>query len=175
MRHRLVTLLGLGALLALSLPLAGCGREGQAEGAGDEIAEIPVNVRTLTMQRADLQEHLTISGALRPVHATDVSTEETGVVRAIPSEKGARVSRGDVVVLLERDVLEAEKRSAEASRELAAYTAERTKKLWEEQQASREEALRAETVLEEAEARGILGLERDEKSGGFIIRSCHAP
>jgi len=30
-------------------------------------------------------------------------------------------------------------------------------------------------VLEEAEAQGILGLERDEKSGGFIIRSCHAP
>jgi len=30
-------------------------------------------------------------------------------------------------------------------------------------------------MLEEAEARGILGLERDEKSGGFIIRNCHAP
>jgi len=30
-------------------------------------------------------------------------------------------------------------------------------------------------MLEEAEAQGILGLERDEKSGGFIIRSCHAP
>jgi len=30
-------------------------------------------------------------------------------------------------------------------------------------------------MLEEAEAKGILGLERDEKSGGFIIRSCHAP
>jgi len=30
-------------------------------------------------------------------------------------------------------------------------------------------------MLEEAEGQGILGLERDEKSGGFIIRSCHAP
>ena len=28
-------------------------------------------------------------------------------------------------------------------------------------------------LLEEAEARGILELERDEKSGGFIIKSCH--
>ena len=29
-------------------------------------------------------------------------------------------------------------------------------------------------LLEEAETRGILELERDEKSGGFIIKSCHA-
>jgi uncharacterized protein (TIGR00288 family) len=30
-------------------------------------------------------------------------------------------------------------------------------------------------LLEEAETRGILKLERDEKSGGFIVKSCHAP
>jgi len=29
-------------------------------------------------------------------------------------------------------------------------------------------------LLVEAEAQGILQLERDEKSGGFLIRSCHA-
>jgi len=30
-------------------------------------------------------------------------------------------------------------------------------------------------MLEEAQARGILELEPEEKSGGYIIRSCHAP
>ncbi|QAA77202.1 MAG: hypothetical protein BIP78_1436 [Candidatus Bipolaricaulis sibiricus] len=30
-------------------------------------------------------------------------------------------------------------------------------------------------LLEEAGARGILDLERDEKSGGYIIKGCHAP
>ena len=30
-------------------------------------------------------------------------------------------------------------------------------------------------LLEEAEANGILELEREEKSGGFIIKSCHVP
>jgi hypothetical protein len=30
-------------------------------------------------------------------------------------------------------------------------------------------------MLEEAAARGILELEPEEKSGGFIIKSCHAP
>jgi len=30
-------------------------------------------------------------------------------------------------------------------------------------------------LLEEAEALGILDLEREEKSGGYIIRGCHAP
>jgi len=28
-------------------------------------------------------------------------------------------------------------------------------------------------LLEEAEANGVLELEREEKSGGFIIKSCH--
>jgi uncharacterized protein (TIGR00288 family) len=30
-------------------------------------------------------------------------------------------------------------------------------------------------LLEEAEAHGVLELEREEKSGGFIIKSCHVP
>jgi hypothetical protein len=30
-------------------------------------------------------------------------------------------------------------------------------------------------LLEEAQARGFLELEPEEKSGGYIIRSCHAP
>jgi len=30
-------------------------------------------------------------------------------------------------------------------------------------------------LLEEAQAKGILELELDEKSGGFIIKTCHAP
>jgi len=143
----------LAALLAAgALALAGCGGAGQAENAADEIAEIPVNVRTLTIEPTELSERLGISGTLRPVHATDVSTEETGIVESIPREKGVAVSRGDVVVLLRRDVLEAEKRAAEARRAMAAYTSERTQQLWQEKQASREEALRAETALAEAEA-----------------------
>ncbi|MBU1487707.1 OST-HTH/LOTUS domain-containing protein [bacterium] len=30
-------------------------------------------------------------------------------------------------------------------------------------------------LLKEAEARGILELESEEKSGGFIVKSCHIP
>ena len=30
-------------------------------------------------------------------------------------------------------------------------------------------------MLEEAKTRGILELEPEEKSGGYIIRGCHAP
>ena len=30
-------------------------------------------------------------------------------------------------------------------------------------------------LLEEAAGRGLLELEPDEKSGGYIIKSCHAP
>jgi membrane fusion protein (multidrug efflux system) len=151
-------------LLASSLAVAGCGDGSQAENGPGAIAEVPVNVRVLTVERTDLPEHLAISGPLRPIHGTDVSTEESGVVADIPRDKGSSVARDEVVVLLEREVLEASMRAAEAGRDLAAYTAERTQKLFEAKQASREEAFRAETELEEAKANADIARLRWERA-----------
>jgi len=147
---------GLSALSTLALLLAtvpGCG-SGQAENDPENgTGEVPVNVRTLTVTRSSLSEYLAISGPLRPVHGTDVSTEETGVVRAIEQEKGTPIKKNGVFVRLERDLLAAEMKAAEAGAALATYDEERSRELFEANQMSRQEMLQVEAAGAEARAR----------------------
>ena len=76
-------------LSVFSLLLGACagesGPDAQAADAGTTHAQ---NVRVLEVQRTDLIETVPLSGRLDAGRATDVSTEESGVVRALPVRKG---------------------------------------------------------------------------------------
>jgi membrane fusion protein (multidrug efflux system) len=142
------TLIALLAGLAL---LAGCGARGE-EGGANGAAEKPINVRVLKTATTTFEEYLTISGGLRPVRGTDVSAQESGVVEAVPHDKGSLVEAGGVLVRLDRELLEAQMRAADADLELAVYNDERADKLFEAKQISREERLTIRTRREQAEA-----------------------
>ncbi|GJM45143.1 MAG: MexH family multidrug efflux RND transporter periplasmic adaptor subunit [Gemmatimonadota bacterium] len=131
--------------------LAGCG----GGEAADETAptEVPINVRTLTLERGSLAEYVSVSGPLRPIRGTDISTEESGVVAAIPHDKGSTVLRGESLVRLNRDLLAAEMKSAEAGRALAEHNESRMRELFEAKQISRQELLRTEAEAADAIAR----------------------
>lgn len=141
-------------LLLVGTPLGGgllgCVRDegAQAEEAGP--AELPHNVRVLELAAGDLEEYHTLAGPLRPVRATDVSTEETGVVHGLPHDKGAMVRENDVLVMLDRELLAAEKRSAQAALELQQFNEERIRSLQQANSASRGELREVETLLEQA-------------------------
>lgn len=145
-------------LVVASLPMiVACGDAG---GAGNppasaipaETNEIAVNVRTLPVPRTTLEEYLTISGPLRPLRGTDVSTEENGVVDEIPRDKGSYVEQGEVLLSLSRDLLAAELRAAEADLSLNEYNEERVRQLREAKQVSEQDLRRAQTELERAKA-----------------------
>jgi membrane fusion protein (multidrug efflux system) len=143
----------LAAAAALSLAAAtGCGNPGEAGNRDPGNGEVPVNVRSLEVGRTTMREYLTVSGPLRPFRGADVSTEEGGVVVSIPKSKGEYVEEGEVLVALDRDLLAAEMRSAEADRDLREYNGTRIKSLFEANQVSREELVRAETELARADA-----------------------
>jgi membrane fusion protein (multidrug efflux system) len=144
--------------------LAGCGAQGSAENAAEEPPEVPINVRTLAIERRTLDEYLTVTGVLRPLRGTDVSTEESGVVASVPREKGQNVSRGTPLIRLERHLLEAEMRAAEANRSLLEYDESRTRRLFEEKQVSRYEMLTLETRLEAARAEADIARRRWERA-----------
>jgi len=137
------------ALLFVSTLATGCGEEagGQPEPAKTEREH---NVRVVELQRSDLRESVVLSGRVAPVVATDVSSEEMGVVRTIHADKGDVVKKGVPLIELDRDLLRAEMKAAEASKSLREYNAERTKKLYEENSASGQEALMEQTQLEQA-------------------------
>jgi RND family efflux transporter MFP subunit len=137
-------------ILAATAGLLGCSSDegAQAEEAGT--GEVPHNVRVLELDIGDLEEFLTISGPVRPAQATDVSSEETGVVKSIRRDKGDVVGKNEVLLMLDRELLAAEKRSAEAAVELEQFNEERIRSLREANSASQSELREIETRLEQA-------------------------
>ena len=139
-------------LLLVWASLGACARQNaEAEQAGAR-EQAPKNVRILEVVPRDLKEYLSISGPLRAVRATDLSTEESGTVASIEHDKGSRVKKGDIIVLLKRDLLAAQLAAARANREMKAYNEERTRSLFEEDSVSKQEMLLAHTQLEDSKA-----------------------
>lgn len=136
-----------GALLALPA-IAGCSGNdaGSAEGPGERSH----NVRVLDLARTRLVESIVVTGPLRPVRGTDVSTQESGVIQSLAADRGAVVDEGDVIILLDRRLLEAEMKSAESARVLREYNEERTRRLFEANSVSKQEMLRVFTELQQA-------------------------
>lgn len=136
--------------LSLVVLVLGCGG-GDADPGSSKPAERATNVRVMEVTPRDFEETLTITGPVRAVRATDVSTQEGGVVEAIVADRGSRVSEGDVVVRLDRDMLDAERKSAEAAKILRQYNEERTRTLMEANSISKQEMLIAHTELVRAQ------------------------
>ena len=138
-------------LLALSLGagvFVGCSG-GDADGV-EVPSERAYNVRVLDLEPSTLKESILISGPIRPVRGTDISTQESGVIQSLPADKGSVVKKGDVIVLLDRRVLESEMKSAESARVLREYNEERTRRLFEANSVSNQEMLRVYTELQQA-------------------------
>ena len=114
--------------------------------------ETPRNVRILPMATTDLEEFFEITGYMQPVRGTDVAAEEGGTVAALPHDKGDRVNAGDVLVVVDRRLLEAQVAAAVASLELAQYNSEQTRQLREADKVSGIQALTADTQADQAKA-----------------------
>jgi RND family efflux transporter MFP subunit len=134
-------------LIAAVFALGAC-----SDGDADvpEVAERASNVRVLELAPTDLEESIVISGPLRPVRGTDIATQESGVIESLKADKGAVVKKGQVVVMLDRRLLEAEMKSAESARILREYNEERTRRLYDANSVSKQEMLRVHTELEQA-------------------------
>ncbi|MCA9757261.1 MAG: efflux RND transporter periplasmic adaptor subunit [Candidatus Eisenbacteria bacterium] len=137
---------------------------GTSTAAGNGYVEPPRNVRVLTLERGDITDFLVLSGPLRPVRGADISAEESGVVSQVVRDKGAYVKRGEAILTLDRRILEAEKKSAEASETLNSFNEERTEKLFEENSVSGQEMLLVHTQAAQAKAQADIARLRLEKA-----------
>ena len=140
--------ISLAVLTTVAAGLVGCGPPPEREVP----PEIPRNVRILPLEPTDLQEYFEISGRMEPVRGTDVAAEESGTVAALPHDKGDQVDTGDVLVELDRRLLQAQVAAATASLKLAEYNAQQTGRLHEADKVSGIQALTADTQADQARA-----------------------
>ncbi len=155
-------MIDLRLVLALLL-LVACGQP-EADTEEHATGEAPHNVRVVEIVAGNLPEQLFLSGPVRAVQATDVATEEAGVVRTIGKDKGDVVKRGQILIQLDRDLLAAEMKSAEATATLREYNEDRTRTLFDEDSASKQEALIAYTELEQARQTAAIARLRYERA-----------
>lgn len=155
--------------LLVCAPLAGlaacAGGDASTEASADPTpTERPHNVRVLEVAPTDLIETFYLSGRLEATRATDVSTQESGVVGSLPVPKGEVLKRGRVIVALDRDMLEAEMNSAAAAATLREYNEERTRRLFEANSVSKQEMLRVYTELQQAKENARMATLRYERA-----------
>jgi len=108
--------LALAALL-VGLVLAGCGRRGGPPGAAaDQKAVAAMTVTTATIRNDQVMRSVEATGSIQPWQEVIVSPEVGGYrVSAVLVDVGARVKRGQLLVQLSSDLLEAEVASRRAA------------------------------------------------------------
>ncbi len=155
--------LAAGLVLAAGLALGGCGAQEASESetaAAEEAAGGPgspgrtVNVEVEEVSTSSFTRTVRITGTAEANRDVRVSAEESGVIRELPVDQGARVREGQMVARIDDRVLRAQVEQARAQAELARENWERRKRLYEQDQAISElDYLRARYEAEEASAR----------------------
>src|SRR5690606_2558754 len=149
---------GVAALLAVVV--AGCnGGEAQestagaAAAAGEEQMRRIINGQTVQVDAREFTEFITLTGTLEASRDVEVAAEESGVIRELFVDKGARVRVGQPIARIDDQVLRAQYDQARSEAALAQETYERQRRLWEDEGIGTEIAyLRAKYGAQTAEA-----------------------
>ncbi|WIG56508.1 MAG: CzcABC family efflux RND transporter, membrane fusion protein [Rhodanobacteraceae bacterium] len=92
------------------------------------MANPPQTVSTMTAEYQDWQPHVEAVGNVRAVHGSDLAFDVAGLVESVDVKSGTDVKKGQVLVKLVDDQDRATLASLQAAAQLAALTAERSKK-----------------------------------------------
>ena len=123
------------AVLVAAAGAAGC-RGGEAqESAAQDAAETRrvVNVEVVTVEPRAFTEYIAVTGVLEAERDVAVAAEESGVIRELYVDKGARVQAGQAIARIDDRVLRAPHDQAQSEAELAQETYDRQRRLWEEE------------------------------------------
>lgn len=115
-------------------------------------ADPPLNVRTVRVETSSLVEYLDLSGPVRPLRATLLSSEEAGRVESLAVDRGDHVAANAVLLGIDRRLLAAELKAAEADQRLTEYNEQRVRKLFEANSVSGLEMTQAESQRDKAAA-----------------------
>ena len=153
------------AILGLLLiSCGGGGKENDPPSGGGTPSEGVVPVRVEVVRPTPFTESLQLTGAIRATDDVIVSTEEGGVLREWKYERGAWVTRGELVALMKDDVLKPMYEAAQAQFQTAELTFERQQKVFAEQGISEVQLKASQYTRDAARAQADLARARWERS-----------
>ncbi len=107
-----------------------------------------VTVNVMTLKPQTFNHYFDASAEIESVHEAFVSPELNGQVDTILVKEGDRVKKGQLLAKLNSDVLQDNIREVKTSLELASYTYQKQKSLWEKKIGSELQYLQAKTNFE---------------------------
>lgn len=141
------------ALLLLSLPkIWGLLRKGdQASPAGSQRGQA-ISVRYFVVQQKTIDEKIVTVGTILSNEEIEVRSEIAGKIEAIHFVEGQRVARGNLLIKLNDDELQAQLLSSRARKELATMEEERVRTLFQKNLVSQRDFDTAVNSLKTADA-----------------------
>ena len=139
------------ATLSMVLLIAGCGRDDAATSPAVE-PRAATPVRTVVVERADLDDRVRAVGVLGPRDEVRLSFKVGGIVERLDVDAGDAVRRGQLLATLRRAEVDATARQAYEAVEKARRDLERGRRLRADEVATEEQVQDLETVYNVARA-----------------------
>jgi RND family efflux transporter MFP subunit len=140
--------------LTLALVSLRCSDEAEGQnGIADESFDSATDVKVITVMPQSFDDYIEVTGKVKADIASTVSSEEQGVLQAFLKDKGSKVRKNQVVVVLDSESLQAQFDEAEANYLLSKATFERQKNLYEDKVISEQKYLEHKFSLDRDKAR----------------------
>jgi len=147
-----------GATLVTAAACGDAQADGPGQGPESGFTRV-INVELLEVRLEPFREEIRLTGVARADQDVAIAAEESGVIREVLAEKGARVAAGAPLLKIDDRVLRAEVAQARAQADLAAQTWDRRRRLWEEDQVGSELAYLEARFAAEQTGANLAGLE----------------
>lgn len=120
-------------------------------GETDSVNVKEIAVITEPVQSGHFTDYIKVQGDVTSDNNIQVPAEYNGIIRKIHVEEGSRVNKGDLLAVIDSEVLNKQKAELETSLELARTTYERQKRLWDKKIGSEMQFLQAKNQKESLE------------------------
>lgn len=142
----------LPSLLLAGLLLGGCDSSPKPEAPKQAKAKTAHQVETATLAVREVGHRVVLTGSLQARRLVKIYAQEEGRITELPYFEGDAVHKDDVLVRLDRALLEAELNKARATQRQAAQDLQRLRGLVKQRLAAEDALTQAETAQQVAEA-----------------------
>jgi RND family efflux transporter MFP subunit len=141
-------------LAAVAIALTGCGRSKIEPGRLEREAgrPLPVGAKTLTVAIESVAPRVDVVGSVTAAERVKIASRLQAEVREVRANAGQRVSKDDVLLVLDDREIKEQLAAAEAQLRQAEAEYKRTRQLFEARSASEQELTAAESAFQSARA-----------------------
>lgn len=141
------------SLFIITSLLFSCGNDDET---GDKKMSGPTPVEFVVMKYQSTQQEVTVPGTILPFEMVELYSEINGRIKKINFQEGQTVSQGTTLIIIDTDILQAQRKQLQVELDLAQKDEKRKKALLDSKATSIQEYEKAQSTLANMEAQVAL-------------------